>query len=108
MDGTYDKMYLPVSGTGIDPFVHTKFLAESYVNFKDVGKIQAVLSPFENVSVNLKDKGDGYAYLTIRISRFLGERELDYELRDHNRRKKMYNDLGWIDAIEGYDALFHD
>lgn len=63
----------------IDSFVHTKFLAASYVNFEDVGKIQAVLSPFENVSVKLKDKGDGYAYLVIRISRVLAGKELDYE-----------------------------
>ena len=62
----------------INPFVHTKFLAASYVNFEDVGKIQAVLSLFENVSVKLKDKGDGYAYLGIRISRFLAGKELDY------------------------------
>ena len=55
----------------IHPFVHTKFLAVSYVNFEDVGKIKVALSPFENVSVKLKDKHDGYAYLVIRISRTL-------------------------------------
>ena len=60
------------------------------------------------MSVKLKDKHDGYAYLTIRISRFLSGKELEYELRDHNRRKKIYDELGWIDAIEGYDALLHD
>jgi hypothetical protein len=92
----------------IHPFVHTKFLAVSYVNFEDVGKIKVALSPFENVSVKLKDKHDGYAYLVIRISRTLTGKKLEYELRDHNRRKKIYDDLGWIDAIEGYDALFHD
>jgi len=92
----------------IDPFVHKKFLATSYVNFEDVGKIQAALFPYENVVVKLKDKGDGYAYLSVRISRFLTGKELDYELRNHNRRKKIYDELGWIDAIEGYDALFHD
>lgn len=92
----------------IDPFVHTKFLVASYVNFEDVGKIQAVLSPFENVSVKMKDKHDGYAYLAVRISLFLTGKELNYELRDHNRRKKIYDELGWIDAIEGYNALFHD
>jgi|GEM_PF-5257146 len=55
----------------IGPFVHTKFLAASYGNLEDVGKIQAVLSPFENVSVKLQDKHDGNAYLVIRISRAL-------------------------------------
>lgn len=92
----------------LTPFVHTKFLSESYVNFEDVGKIQAALSPYGNVSVKLKDNGDGYAYLGIRINHFLTDKELNYELREHNRRKKMYDELGWIDAIEGYDALFHD
>ena len=42
----------------INPFVHTKFLAASYVNFEDVGKIQAALSPYKNVSVKLEDKHD--------------------------------------------------
>ena len=66
------------------------------------------LSIFALVSDRMKRKIYHQAILAIRISRFLTGGELDYELRDHNRRKKMYDDLRWIDVIEGYDALFHD
>ncbi|MEE8826608.1 MAG: hypothetical protein SOH48_04735 [Eubacteriales bacterium] len=92
----------------IAPYVHAQLLSAPYVNFEDVGKIQAALSPYENVSVSLKDRGDGYAYLLVRVSHFLTHTEKLYEIRDHGRRKKMYDNLAWIDAIEAYDALFHD
>lgn len=89
-------------------YIHAQLLSPPYVNFEDVGKIQAALSPYENVSVSLKDRRDGYAYLLVRVSHFLTHTEKLYEIRDHGRRKKMYDNLAWIDAIEAYDALFHD
>lgn len=92
----------------IAPYIHAQLLSPPYVNFEDVGKIQAALSPYENVSVSLKDRRDGYAYLLVRVSHFLTHTEKLYEIRNHGRRKKMYDNLAWIDAIEAYDALFHD
>lgn len=97
----------------VSPYIQVKVIAESYVDFQDLGKIRAALSPYNNVTLAIKVKSDGYAYLMIQVFVLLGGTMKEYEIRDHGRHRRVKKqerkeDLSWVDELEGYDAFLDD